>query len=125
MALALAVVGLAFCLACWRVGTLLALTIQTVVGRKIAVAERLATVEERKVTLDEQARKPKARAEPMPPDLRSRIASFDDDWAREDEERMLFALYAEYDDWEQVRKNLRAIATPTETEHIFAPEFVR
>ena len=128
MALALAVVGLAFCLACWRVGALLALTINTVLDRKFAIDERHASVEERKVTLEELAKRPAKKAEPMPPDLRNRIGSFEDDWAQEAEERTISMLYAEYDDWDLVRKNLRPIVgltDPATLDKPYAEEFPR
>lgn len=128
MAVALAVIGVAFGLACWRVGTRLALVLQPALDRKLTIAERLATVEERKITLEELARRPAKKAEPMPSDLRNRVASFEDDWAREDEERTLLMLYAEFDDWDAVRKQLRPIGGVTDPKTLdqpFVEEFPR
>lgn len=128
MAVALAVIGVAFGLACWRVGTRLALVLQPALDRKLTIAERLATVEERKIALEEAARTPRPKAAPMPADLRNRIASFEDEWARDDEERTLLMLYAETDDWELVRKQLRPIATandPRTLDQPFVEEFPR
>ena len=128
MAVALAVIGVAFGLACWRVGTRLALVLQPALDRKLTIAERLATVEERKIALEEAARTPRPKAAPMPADLRNRIASFEDEWARDDEERTLLMLYAETDDWELVRKQLRPIATandPRTWDQPFVEEFPR
>ena len=114
-------------LACWRVGTALSGVLGTLGDRSLTVRERLASVEERKITLEELSRKPRAKAQPMPVDLRNRIAVFEDDWAREDEERTIMALYAEYDDWDTVRKNLRPLPSAQGTDQIFAPkpEFIR
>ena len=128
MALALAVVGLAFCLACWRVGTLLALTINTTFGRKLDLEARRVAVEERKITLEELAKRPAKKAVPMPADLRNRIASYEEDWAQEAEERTIQVLYAEYDDWDLVRKNLRplnSITDPASLDTPYVEEFPR
>lgn len=117
--LSLAVV--AWAAVCWRLGTVLAHALTTIFDRKLAIAERLAAVEERKVTLEELARRPAPKAPPMPADLRNRIASYDEDWAQEAEERTILMLYAEYDDWDQVRKNLRPLQSLTDPASLDAP----
>ncbi len=128
MPYALAVIGCAFAFACFRVGMALTDIVRASNDNRHALDERRVAVEERRITLEEQAKRPAKRAEPMPQDLRNRIASFEDDWAREDEERTLMALYAEFDDWELVRKNLRSLNQITDAATLdapFAEEFPR
>lgn len=48
------------------------------------------------------------RPEPMPADLVGRIAQWEDDWAREDEERYIKGLYADLGNWDAVRRAVRA-----------------
>lgn len=90
--------------------------------------ERRVVVEERRVAVEERAKAPPPKPEPMPSDLRGRIAMFDEDWAREDEERTLMSLYAELGDWDAVRKQVRPLAPVVESDDLIfarAPEFVR
>lgn len=114
IAFALLVVGVAFATACWRVGTLLALAVRP-------MGDRWLSVQERKIALEEAARAPRPKAKPMPPDLRNRIGMLDEGWAQEDEERTLFALYAEYDDWDIVRQQLRPLAPITDPMSVDRP----
>lgn len=128
MSVVVLLIGLAFAGVCWRLGTLMAAALTTAIDRQLAVRERAVAVEERRIALEEKARSPRPKAEPMPPDLRARIASLDEDWARDDEERTIMALFAELDNWEQVRMNLRPLPSSTGTDTIFTPdpsEFIR
>lgn len=111
-------------------GTLAARVVSAMVDRQLLIAERRVALEERRVVLEEQSRKPKAPTPPMPQDLRNRIAAFDEEWARDAEERTLHVLYAELDDWEKVRHAVRPLPGPesiASTDQIFAPvpEFPR
>lgn len=121
MAFVVLMVGGAFVYVCFRVGTACVAAVRAIgmpfteamtasVSRELAVRERLAAVEERRITLEELARRPKPPAVPMPPDLRARLAMLDADWARDDEERTMRSLYAELDDWDLVRAQLRPLA---------------
>lgn len=121
MAVALAVVGLAFAVACWRIGLLMAEVVKAWAANDYTLNERRVAVEERRIALEEAARAPRKRAEPMPPDLRARIGMLDEEWAREDEERTLSMLYAEYDDWEKVRQNLRPLIAQTDPMSVERP----
>ena len=54
------------------------------------------------------------RAEPMPMDLVARIGRWEDDWAREDERRLMQDLYIEYGSWDEVRKRMGSTDTVVE-----------
>jgi hypothetical protein len=76
-------------------------------NRQIDVDARYASVAERDITLREkQAEKPNAR-EALPPDLEASLNSWDDEWAREDERKVLDQLYAELGSWDAVRRKYR------------------
>lgn len=76
-----------------------------------ALAERRLRLDEDYLALERErldnekhkAALPKARAD-MPPDLEARVNGWEDDWAREDERRALMEMYAEYGDWDIVRR---------------------
>ena len=139
VALAVLVVGLAACAVVFRVAmrALDTLTERWRIEQDIDrtywtvlndIKQRRVDIEERRLAIEEKAKAPPPRPEPMPSDLRSRIAAFDEDWAQEEETRRLSSLYAEFGTWEDVRKNLAPLAPVVETtDHIFtpSPEFVR
>jgi hypothetical protein len=76
-------------------------------NRQIDTDTRYAAVAERDIALREkQSEKPNAR-EALPPDLEARINSWDDEWAREDERKVLDQLYAELGNWDAVRRKYR------------------
>ena len=127
MPFAVALVGFVFAYVGYRIGSAWVEAFRAQAVNAYRLDERRVAVEERRITLEELAKAPRPKAVPMPADLRNRIASFEDDWAREDEERTLIMLYAEYDDWDVVRKQLRPLNSVMESDTPFAepPEFVR
>lgn len=71
--------------------------------------DRRIAVDERRVALEEatEARRSKSATPPViPPDLHRRIMSWQDEAAQNDERAMLFSLYDELGDWDQVRAAL-------------------
>lgn len=130
-AFAVLFVGLAACAVAWQVGMAAVRALETRWTAERAMhnardGERIA-LEERRVQLEESLRAPRPKAQPMPAHLRNRIASLEDDWAREDEERTIMALYGELDNWEKVSQALRPLATSESVDRIYTPEpeFVR
>jgi hypothetical protein len=52
---------------------------------------------------------------PMPDDLVGRIMSWEDDFAQDQERQTIMALYADLEDWDQVRTKLLPLTPQVET----------
>lgn len=75
-------------------------------GERLVVERRKVMVLEREMTLREsQAQRPDASVV-IPEDLQGRITAWEDDWAQGNERQTLLALFAEYQDWDVVRRKL-------------------
>ena len=101
MAVAVGVIGLAFAGVCFLLGTR---ALQAFADDR--AAERVLKRE--KYALKERlGAKPEAKdSEAIPEDLVQRIQSWEDDFAKADEERNIRVLFAQLGDWDKVRRNL-------------------
>ena len=89
---------------------------QRLTERRIVLDEAYLALERDRLDTDKaKAALPKARTE-MPIDLVARVEAWEDDWAREDERKALMELYAEYGDWDIVRRKYSpSLATAADT----------
>jgi hypothetical protein len=85
--------------------------------RQIEIASRLASIEERKVAIEESKVKGPAIPASMPPDLMRRVNAWQDIDARDQERKILLDLFAEYQDWDKVRAALPKAPTDEIPEH--------
>ena len=83
-------------------------------SRLTDVRARRVAVLERRVALEERRLKDSPTGDPMPADLLDRINAWEDDFAKDDQRRVIADLYAEYRDWDKVRQRLEAPAPATD-----------
>lgn len=88
--------------------------------KELALDARLVSVAEREITLKERLHERPSASQAMPDDLAARVRSWEDDFAQEQERDTLMSLYAEYRDWDEVRRKLPALA-PFQSADIAAP----
>lgn len=80
--------------------------------RERDLEDRRLKVAEREIALKEDAAKrPDGSDAVLPPDLRDRVQSWEDAWAKEGEEANIRSLYAELRDWDAVRRMLQPLRT--------------
>ena len=128
MAVALVLSCLICCTLLWHLGVRYAAHAEKQWSAEHDLAVRRVKIDEQRLAMDVEKGKPRAKSPPMPADLRNRIASYEEDWAQEAEERTIQVLYAEYDDWDLVRKNLRplnSITDPASLDTPYVEEFPR
>jgi hypothetical protein len=84
------------------------------------IEARKVSVEERRVAIDEKRFAPAPKPEPIPSDLANRPMQWEDQWMQEQERTNIQALYAEYGDWDEVRRHLAPLSV-VQSDEIVAP----
>lgn len=106
MPTAVLIVGLAFAVVAYLVGTNALVTLAAARQAERDLQRELADKELAFKTQEAKAKRETPDSHAIPEDLLARIRGWDDEFAKADEERNIRVLYAELKDWDAVRRSL-------------------
>lgn len=75
--------------------------------RELALRDRELAIKEREVALQERIKTPPTPIPEWPADVRALVNSWEDDWAKQDMEKVILTTYGASQDWQAVREALR------------------